>query len=666
MNEAYDSDPTQDHLAARPTRDNPTPQPSPIANKMINENTFSVITDMIEIYAEYGITTFDGFVRQIHANMPEIWEYTKPYLHGIWTTAAVENPSLEELNCAQAAGVIQAVDEGITAPAKPHANAAAAAVGEPPPPVPLSEKQTTSGGYDAIGEDTREVITGMLIEFTESDITTFDGYARQIHAIMPQFWERIKCSLHGIWTTAAAVNPNLEEVTRAQAAGVIQAVETEARSSATSPVSDAAATAGEQDAKPKAAGIAESGKTASATTHLTDAPPPAPLSDSQTAPLSEYQREEPPSPKEGLNDAEAKVQADLIDFVYNHTSKARVKYEALDTPEVNSYGGKVVATNTARYLLDAFHGFRQARLDNCPPTARGAAWFARDYLMFRLAHPPPPKAGETRPLILFNSGGTASGKSRSIQPQMFEAVALVYDGQMIDAALAIRQIDFALAYGWHVVVLHTFRPFELAVNSALDRVSYGEGIWGSIHELPILHPVARASFLEVARHYAGNPHVEAKVWLNNGTTGNPIARKEIPIWEIDQGDPFPYPIFPKQSPGNRLFKLMRKANWDADCRAAGLPEDTPMRFRGVDGPADPTPAPEPAQPPAPLPAAAGQTVAGGDTNQSHAAYFNAHRKDLEAQGANVDEWNRASKGQKLPVRAKVKPRPPHERQSVQN
>ena len=33
------------------------------------------------------------------------------------------------------------------------------------------------------------------------------------------------------------------------------------------------------------------------------------------------------------------------------------------------------------------------------------------------------------------------------------------------------------------------------------------------------------------------------------------------------------------------------------------------------------------------------------------AYFNANRKKLEAQGVNVDEWNSASKGKKLPARA---------------
>jgi hypothetical protein len=33
-------------------------------------------------------------------------------------------------------------------------------------------------------------------------------------------------------------------------------------------------------------------------------------------------------------------------------------------------------------------------------------------------------------------------------------------------------------------------------------------------------------------------------------------------------------------------------------------------------------------------------------------YFNANRAKMEAQGVDVDEWNSASKGMKLPVRVK--------------
>lgn len=35
-------------------------------------------------------------------------------------------------------------------------------------------------------------------------------------------------------------------------------------------------------------------------------------------------------------------------------------------------------------------------------------------------------------------------------------------------------------------------------------------------------------------------------------------------------------------------------------------------------------------------------------------YFNANRKKLQAQGVNVDEWNKSSKGKKLPKRVKKK------------
>jgi len=35
-------------------------------------------------------------------------------------------------------------------------------------------------------------------------------------------------------------------------------------------------------------------------------------------------------------------------------------------------------------------------------------------------------------------------------------------------------------------------------------------------------------------------------------------------------------------------------------------------------------------------------------------YFNANRKKLQRQGVNVNEWNQASKGKKLPKRAKAK------------
>jgi hypothetical protein len=37
-------------------------------------------------------------------------------------------------------------------------------------------------------------------------------------------------------------------------------------------------------------------------------------------------------------------------------------------------------------------------------------------------------------------------------------------------------------------------------------------------------------------------------------------------------------------------------------------------------------------------------------SKAQEAYFNIHRKELERQGVNVNEWNKASKGKKLPER----------------
>jgi len=39
-------------------------------------------------------------------------------------------------------------------------------------------------------------------------------------------------------------------------------------------------------------------------------------------------------------------------------------------------------------------------------------------------------------------------------------------------------------------------------------------------------------------------------------------------------------------------------------------------------------------------------------SKAQAAFFNIHRKQMERQGVDVDEWNQASKGKQLPERTK--------------
>lgn len=40
-------------------------------------------------------------------------------------------------------------------------------------------------------------------------------------------------------------------------------------------------------------------------------------------------------------------------------------------------------------------------------------------------------------------------------------------------------------------------------------------------------------------------------------------------------------------------------------------------------------------------------------SQAQAAYFNIHKKELEKQGVDVEEYNKESKGMKLPKKVKL-------------
>ena len=46
-------------------------------------------------------------------------------------------------------------------------------------------------------------------------------------------------------------------------------------------------------------------------------------------------------------------------------------------------------------------------------------------------------------------------------------------------------------------------------------------------------------------------------------------------------------------------------------------------------------------------------------SRAQQGFFNANRAKLEAQGVDVDEWNKASKGMKLPARAGKKKKGRH-------
>jgi len=46
-------------------------------------------------------------------------------------------------------------------------------------------------------------------------------------------------------------------------------------------------------------------------------------------------------------------------------------------------------------------------------------------------------------------------------------------------------------------------------------------------------------------------------------------------------------------------------------------------------------------------------------SRAQRGYFHAHKKELEAQGVNISEWDAASKNKKLPEKVKAKPEKVH-------
>jgi len=90
--------------------DDTASEPASCGYATINESVRADIIEMIGLYAKEGVTTFEGFAQHLHADMPEVWDPIKRYLHYLWNVAAIDNPSLDDPTRAQAASVIEAVE----------------------------------------------------------------------------------------------------------------------------------------------------------------------------------------------------------------------------------------------------------------------------------------------------------------------------------------------------------------------------------------------------------------------------------------------------------------------------------------------------------------------------------------------------------------------------
>ena len=191
----------------------------------------------------------------------------------------------------------------------------------------------------------------------------------------------------------------------------------------------------------------------------------------------------------------------------DNAEEADRAYDAL--PE--AWGGKVINTDIARYLLPEYAASRNGRIRYLTATNRISSAYAKDRLWREIDNP----RGRRR--LMFTAGGVATGKSTAITRERVAATDLIFDGTVRDPDWAIRTIEHALTRGWGVLIHYVQRPMHLAVEGILTRVDR-EGRWGPLAGLPYTHRAAQQSFLGIAKHFAGNPSVLVRIWLNDGTS----------------------------------------------------------------------------------------------------------------------------------------------------
>lgn len=97
----------------------------------------------------------------------------------------------------------------------------------------LQKRMRGKLGQASMGVDPEILAIGaeMAALYVEGGVKTFAQFAHNMKADMGDAWDRMKRYLHGIWTAAGADHPDIDEVTRSQAALVIETLDSEATTS---------------------------------------------------------------------------------------------------------------------------------------------------------------------------------------------------------------------------------------------------------------------------------------------------------------------------------------------------------------------------------------------------------------------------------------------------
>jgi hypothetical protein len=212
----------------------------------------------------------------------------------------------------------------------------------------------------------------------------------------------------------------------------------------------------------------------------------------------------------GAKPGGAVIGAKLAAWIEEDPARARREYEAL--PETD--GGRIINTDSARELSGDYRADRSRSSE----VHEAASAFTKAHYTAKLAEPVP--AGRDR-LVLFTGGGTGAGKSSGLKLiASADRAGLIYNTNMNTLASAVAKIEQALAAGWPVEVVYTWRdPIEALAQGTLPRAEkMGRTVPLDVHIET--HLGARQVVAELAQRYANDDRVMVRVVDNSHGKGN--------------------------------------------------------------------------------------------------------------------------------------------------
>lgn len=182
--------------------------------------------------------------------------------------------------------------------------------------------------------------------------------------------------------------------------------------------------------------------------------------------------------------------------------------------------GRVLNADNASELFPEYAGSAETRATRVKPVRKAASTVVERAFTRLLAEPVPP--GKDR-LVVFTSGGNASGKSSTTNMQGRQA--LTWDTTASQLGPTAAKIDEALAAGFDVEINHvSLNPSQALTRAIIRAEGESQGRTVTVNGLASTHQGARDTLLALADRYRDNPRVNIAVFDNNGTE---IAARDL-------------------------------------------------------------------------------------------------------------------------------------------